>query len=121
MGIPALAMATQDATCDFKPIEFERRDLGPNDVHIEMAFCGICHPDLHCARGDLGGKYPCVPGHELAGVAVAVGSKVTKFQVLWLRSSRLSGSRPARSGSNASGSGTSTLRQPGLADKLARS
>ena len=47
-----------------------------------MQYCGVCHSDLHIARNDLkGAVYPCVPGHELAGIVVAVGSKVTKFAV----------------------------------------
>lgn len=82
MGIPGLAMGCQDCTCNFKPFHFERRDMGDYDIHIEMKFCGICHSDLHTARSDLGQQaYPVVPGHELAGVAVAVGKSVTKFAI----------------------------------------
>ena len=51
-----------------------------------MKYCGVCHSDLHVAAGHMQGvtgkvKYPCVPGHELAGVAVRVGEKVTKIKV----------------------------------------
>jgi len=63
-----------------------RRPVGDYDVLFRMVACGICHSDLHIARGHIesvAGKvnYPLVPGHELAGVCTAVGSKVTKFAV----------------------------------------
>lgn len=81
-AIPALALAAYDASVDMKPLNFKRRALGEYDVHIEMKYCGVCHTDLHFAKNDLGNtEYPLVPGHELAGVCVAVGSKVTKFAV----------------------------------------
>ena len=85
-GIPVVCMATQNGGCDFKPQQFTRRAVGPHDVLIDMKFCGICHSDLHQAHGDLGAimapKYPCVPGHELAGVCTAVGAAVTKIAVV---------------------------------------
>eukprot|EP00501_MAST-03F_sp_TOSAG23-6_P000951 GSMAST32.ASY1.ANO1.987.1 assembled CDS len=78
-------MAAMDKTCDFKPMKLQRRPMKESDVVIDMKFCGVCHSDLHNAANDitiLGGcKYPIVPGHELAGVCIAVGSKVTKFKV----------------------------------------
>jgi len=77
-------MGCSDECCDFKPIKLKRRNIGDYDVQIEMKYCGVCHSDLHIAAGHIGlGKvtYPCVPGHELAGVAVAVGAQVTKFKV----------------------------------------
>jgi uncharacterized zinc-type alcohol dehydrogenase-like protein len=80
-----LCMATADGRCDFKPGRFWRRPLGDHDILIDMKYCGICHTDLHFAAGHLaalgGTKYPCVPGHELAGVAAAVGSRVTRVAV----------------------------------------
>lgn len=83
--IPILAMACQDPLCDFKPIRAHRRPLGEEDVLIEMKYCGVCHSDLHIAAGHLSGiqkpVYPVVPGHELAGVCIKVGSKVTKIKV----------------------------------------
>jgi uncharacterized zinc-type alcohol dehydrogenase-like protein len=64
----------------FAPFGFERRDLEPNDVGIAILHCGICHSDLHTARGEWGGtRYPCVPGHEIVGEVTAVGSEVTRF------------------------------------------
>ena len=67
-----------------KPLEaldIERRRPGPNDVEIEIAFCGVCHSDLHTVRSEWGGTlYPCVPGHEIVGHVTAVGDAVTAFQ-----------------------------------------
>jgi uncharacterized zinc-type alcohol dehydrogenase-like protein len=51
-------------------------------VTIDILFCGVCHSDLHTARGEWGGtRYPCVPGHEIVGRVSSTGSEVTKFQV----------------------------------------
>jgi uncharacterized zinc-type alcohol dehydrogenase-like protein len=62
-----------------------RRDPTPNDVQMEILFCGICHSDLHQARNEWSGVmptvYPCVPGHEIVGRVTSVGSDVTKFKV----------------------------------------
>ena len=84
-AIDIICMACDDTTCSFKPRRMQRRAMGIQDVVIEMKFCGVCHTDLHVAAGHLSvlGKthFPCVPGHELAGVCIAVGSKVTKFKV----------------------------------------
>jgi uncharacterized zinc-type alcohol dehydrogenase-like protein len=63
-------------------IEIERREVGPNDVQIAIAYCGICHSDLHTARSEWAGTlYPCVPGHEIVGHVTAVGVDVAKFMV----------------------------------------
>ena len=66
----------------FKPTTIQRRDVGPRDLLIDIAYAGICHSDIEHARS-LRGKtvYPLVPGHEIAGVVSAVGSEVTKFAV----------------------------------------
>lgn len=64
------------------PFSFERRDPGLHDVLIDIKFCGICHSDIHQARDEWGnGKFPMVPGHEIAGVVAQVGGKVTHFKV----------------------------------------
>jgi uncharacterized zinc-type alcohol dehydrogenase-like protein len=81
-----LVMATASCACDFKPVRMARRPLGDHDVLIRLVACGICHSDLHIARGHLEGvtgkvQYPLVPGHELAGVCAGVGVQVTKFAV----------------------------------------
>jgi len=60
----------------------ERRQPGDTDVAIAIAYCGVCHSDLHTVRGEWGGTlFPCVPGHEIVGRVTAVGSRVTKFAV----------------------------------------
>ncbi len=60
----------------------ERNECGPHDVEFDVKYCGICHTDVHFANNDLGTtSYPCVPGHELAGIVTKVGSKVEKVKV----------------------------------------
>src|SRR4051812_2370310 len=82
MTTTAKAYAAQTATTPLAPWTFERRDLKPHDVHFDILFCGVCHSDLHQARGEWGGEvFPMVPGHEIVGKVVAVGSDVTKFKV----------------------------------------
>jgi len=76
------AYAAQSATMPLVPFSFERRDPGANDVAIDILFCGVCHSDLHTARGEWGHTaYPCVPGHEIVGRVTAVGGDVTKFVI----------------------------------------
>jgi uncharacterized zinc-type alcohol dehydrogenase-like protein len=73
------ALTASDALA---PFSFERRDPGPDDVRIEIQFCGVCHSDLHTARDEWHmTQFPCVPGHEIVGRVVAVGDKVTRFKV----------------------------------------
>ena len=75
------AYASQSATTPLGPHTIERREPGPHDVKIDILFCGVCHSDLHMARGEWhGAKFPCVPGHEIVGTVVAVGSHVREFQ-----------------------------------------
>ncbi len=63
-------------------MDIQRRQPGPTDVQIEIAYCGVCHSDLHTVRSEWDGtRYPCVPGHEIVGHVSAVGAKVTKFKV----------------------------------------
>lgn len=76
------AFAAHAADAPLAPFSFERRDPQPDDVAIDILFCGVCHSDLHTVRGEWGGTlYPCVPGHEIVGRVTAVGSNVTKFAV----------------------------------------
>ncbi|NOK15752.1 NAD(P)-dependent alcohol dehydrogenase [Corallococcus carmarthensis] len=76
------AYAAPSATAPLAPTSIQRRDLGPRDVLIEIKFCGICHSDIHTARGEWGGtNYPIVPGHEIAGIVTRVGAQVTKHAV----------------------------------------
>lgn len=65
-----------------QPFTFNRREPGPKDVLIDIKFCGVCHSDIHQVRDEWGkGIYPMVPGHEIVGEIIKVGSEVTNFQV----------------------------------------
>ncbi|MDX5984168.1 NAD(P)-dependent alcohol dehydrogenase [Sphingomonas echinoides] len=76
------AFAAHAADAPLAPFTFERRDPQPDDVAIDILFCGVCHSDLHTVRGEWGGTlYPCVPGHEIVGRVTAIGNNVTKFAV----------------------------------------
>ena len=64
------------------PTTIERRDVGPNDVLIQIQYAGICHSDIHTVRGDWGPQpFPVVPGHEIVGSVTEVGAQVTKHKV----------------------------------------
>src|SRR5690242_8440113 len=74
----ARAYGATAATASLEPLQIERRALGPKDVRIDIHFCGICHSDIHFARGEWGEiPYPAIPGHEIAGIVAEVGSQVT--------------------------------------------
>ena len=74
--------ASTSPTSTLEPFNFERRDLGPHDVLIEILYCGICHSDIHQARDEWGGSmFPMVPGHEIVGRVARVGSQVKRFNV----------------------------------------
>lgn len=76
------AMGVTGLNKNFEKIEIQRRDPKPNDVVISISHCGICHSDIHTARGEWGGpKFPCVPGHEIVGHIVAKGAKVKKHKI----------------------------------------
>jgi uncharacterized zinc-type alcohol dehydrogenase-like protein len=76
------AYAAQSETSPLASTNIDRRDPKPNDVVIQIDYCGICHSDIHTARGEWGRTtYPCVPGHEIVGRVSAVGKKVKKFKV----------------------------------------
>ena len=80
--IQAKGFAAQSATDPLGPYSFQRRDLRPHDVQIEILYCGVCHSDLHTVRSEWGPSvYPCVPGHEIIGRVAAVGDHVKKFKV----------------------------------------
>lgn len=78
----ALAYGAQSPTSPLAGLTIERREPGPTDVKIDIRFCGVCHSDLHTARGEWAGtKYPSVPGHEIVGEVVAVGAEVSRFKL----------------------------------------
>ena len=75
------AYAAASAKSPLAPFSFVRRDPLPDDVKIDILFCGVCHSDIHTARNEWDGTtYPCVPGHEIVGRVVAVGRNVKKFK-----------------------------------------
>jgi uncharacterized zinc-type alcohol dehydrogenase-like protein len=76
------AYAATSSTSPLAPWSFERRPVGPQDVHLDVAYCGICHSDIHQVRNEWSNAtYPMVPGHEIVGRVTAVGAQVTKFKV----------------------------------------
>ncbi|MSY02699.1 MAG: alcohol dehydrogenase catalytic domain-containing protein, partial [Actinobacteria bacterium] len=78
----AKGYAVLEASKPLVPFNFERRELRPNDVALEILYAGICHSDIHQAREEWGPAiFPMVPGHEIAGVVTAIGTSVTKFKV----------------------------------------
>jgi len=80
--IPAKGYAMSSKDGKFAPYSFDRHPVGDNDILIEILYAGICHSDIHTAKGQWGEiPYPVVPGHEIAGKVVRVGRKVTKFKV----------------------------------------
>ena len=82
--ISVRAYGTTSATTPLGPMQIERRAVGPNDVLLDVLYCGICHSDIHTARNEWASSmpthYPTVPGHEIIGRVQAVGSAVTKFK-----------------------------------------
>lgn len=78
--IQVKAFAAYDAETPLKPFEFERKEVGPDQVQIEILYSGVCHSDIHTAKGDWGPAiYPLVPGHEIVGRIIKTGENVTKF------------------------------------------
>lgn len=81
---PAKAFAARSADSGLSPLAIERRAPRAEDVQIEIAYCGVCHSDLHQVRDEwktvMPTVYPCVPGHEIVGRVVQVGSAVQKFK-----------------------------------------
>ncbi|NRD26509.1 NAD(P)-dependent alcohol dehydrogenase [Frigoribacterium sp. VKM Ac-2836] len=76
------AYAAPSATEPLVKTTIERRDVGPKDVMIDIAYAGICHSDIHTVRGEWGEiQYPQVVGHEIVGTVAEVGSEVTKHKV----------------------------------------
>lgn len=77
-----IGYAAHSSDAHMVPYHFERRDLRPNDVAIEILFSGVCHSDLHTVNGDWGPQpYPIVPGHEIVGRVLEVGPEVKKYKV----------------------------------------
>jgi uncharacterized zinc-type alcohol dehydrogenase-like protein len=78
----AKARAVNGPNDKFESITIERRDVGPKDVNIDIKYAGICHSDIHTAKGEWREiDYPFVPGHEIVGIVTEVGPEVTKHKV----------------------------------------
>ena len=74
--------AVMHAGADLVPYQFDRRNAGPNDINLEILYCGICHSDLNSVNNYWGGShYPLVPGHEIIGRVIATGQAVKRFKV----------------------------------------
>ena len=79
--LPTRGYATKGPTSPLEPFTFERRELGPHDLLIEILYCGVCHSDIHQARDEWGGSlFPMVPGHEIVGRVTRAGSAVQRFK-----------------------------------------
>ncbi len=75
------AIGALSAAQALEPMDISRREPGPHDVQIAIAYCGVCHSDVHQARAEWAGTlFPCVPGHEIVGRVAAVGSEVTSHK-----------------------------------------
>jgi uncharacterized zinc-type alcohol dehydrogenase-like protein len=77
-----IGYAAQTPQSPLAPLRFDRRELRPNDVAMEVLYCGVCHSDLHTARNDWGWTvYPAMPGHEIVGRVTAIGDQVSRYKV----------------------------------------
>jgi uncharacterized zinc-type alcohol dehydrogenase-like protein len=79
LATPAYGAA--DAKSKLAPFSIDRREPGPHEVLIDIAYCGVCHSDIHQVRDEWGGSiFPMVPGHEIVGKVSKVGSAVKKWK-----------------------------------------
>lgn len=79
--IQSKGYAAENAEKNLAPWNFERREVGPHDVQIEIQYCGVCHSDLHQIRNEwFPGIFPMVPGHEIVGKIIKTGNNVKKFK-----------------------------------------
>lgn len=80
--LSCIGYGAQGASERLAPFKFDRRDTGPDDVRIDILYCGVCHSDIHQARNEWHNTiYPCVPGHEIVGRVSEAGASVSKFKV----------------------------------------
>ena len=81
MSTQVKAYGASSATADLEPLNIPRRDIGPNDIKVDITYCGVCHSDIHTARNDWKNSvYPVVPGHEIIGRVLEVGSQVKGYK-----------------------------------------
>lgn len=77
-----IGYAAYEAGAPLKPFTFERRKMGSHDIEVQIDYAGICHSDIHQARGEWGpARFPMVPGHEIVGRVIKAGPSVSRFQV----------------------------------------
>ncbi|MCU4361312.1 NAD(P)-dependent alcohol dehydrogenase [Acinetobacter sp. WU_MDCI_Abxc22] len=70
------------ATSPLEKLTIQRRAVGQHDIKIDIAYCGVCHSDIHQVRSEWEGtQYPCVPGHEIVGRVSEIGEYVSKFKI----------------------------------------
>jgi uncharacterized zinc-type alcohol dehydrogenase-like protein len=75
------AYGVLNATQPLGPLQISRREAGSDEVAIDIAYCGVCHSDIHQARNEWGNSiYPMVPGHEIVGTVTKVGARVKRFK-----------------------------------------
>ena len=76
------AWGCSEAAGPIEPLTIDRRDPRPGDVVVDIDYSGVCHSDIHTARGEWGAPMlPVVPGHEIIGRVAAIGVDVTRFRV----------------------------------------
>ncbi|MGI8409621.1 MAG: NAD(P)-dependent alcohol dehydrogenase [Pyrinomonadaceae bacterium] len=84
-AVATRGFATHGPEAKFEAFEFTRREVGANDILIDIEYCGICHSDIHMAKNEWAAfmptVYPLVPGHEIVGRVSQIGDSVTKFKV----------------------------------------
>ena len=80
--IQAHGYAAKHSFGKLKPFAFEREDARPNEVEIEVLFCGVCHSDIHQVKNEWSNTvYPCLPGHEIVGRVRHIGAAVSRHAV----------------------------------------
>lgn len=80
--ITAIGYAAKHSFSRLKPFKFERDEVGPNEVQIDVLYCGVCHSDIHQVKNEWHNTvYPCVPGHEVVGRVARIGPGVTRHAV----------------------------------------
>ncbi|CEG64287.1 hypothetical protein RMATCC62417_01287 [Rhizopus microsporus] len=63
-------------------MQFPLKAWDDNSVEMDITHCGICGSDVHTIDSGWGPTdYPCVAGHEIAGVVTRVGKNVTRVKV----------------------------------------
>ncbi len=75
-------LATHAAGAELLSYKYDPGELGPQEVTVKISHCGVCHSDVHLIDNDWGmSKYPFIPGHEIVGAVVAVGSGVKDLKM----------------------------------------